>query len=296
MASTVFETAWSFAVQDVLKTAIALFLNGFYVLLVILAIYFLRRRTPTGYRVHICTLAVMLILATAQMALQIVTATLSMKSLHSAVQDDGPIYSGQQVSLQHMSLILGFLELILLVTNNIVIDGLLIYRCYVIWGTSHYKKKVVVLPLLLLLSTTVVGCITAYRNGLGPPEAHSDTRIVFGLVLIANLLSAGLTVGRIWWTRRHLQAIGQTKLIRRYNIAMAMLLESSALYFICLVILLVVLSFNNPSGTGSPVAYVSYGFGGQLANIIPALIIVQVSFWRKGGGEVAATQEKLLPA
>ncbi|KAJ6584163.1 hypothetical protein DFH09DRAFT_1144410 [Mycena vulgaris] len=254
----------------------------------IFAIYFLRRRALTGYRVHICTLAVMLILATAQMALQIVTATLSMKSLHSAVQDDGPIYT--------MSLILGFLELILLVTNNIVIDGLLIYRCYVIWGTSHYKKKVMILPLLLLLSTTVVGCITAYRNGLGPPEAHFDTRIVFGLALISNLILAGFTVGRIWWTRRHLRVIGQTELIRRYNIAMAMLLESSTLYFICLVILLVVLSFNNSSGTGSPVAYVLYGFGSQLANIIPALIIVQASFWRKEGGEVAATQEKLLPA
>ncbi|KAJ6465681.1 hypothetical protein DFH09DRAFT_1486170 [Mycena vulgaris] len=102
---------------------------------------------------------------------------MSMKSLYSAVQDDGTVYDGQKYSLQHMYVILEFLEDFLLVTNNIVIDGLLIYRCYFVWCTSYYKKTVVILPMVLLLSTTVVGYVTVSRNDLGPPEAHFDSRI-----------------------------------------------------------------------------------------------------------------------
>ncbi|KAJ6584167.1 hypothetical protein DFH09DRAFT_1360052 [Mycena vulgaris] len=286
MASPVFETTWSFAVQNIIKAAITLFLNGFCVLLVIFAIYFLCHRAPAGYRVHICALAVMLVLATIQMALQVVTATLSMKSLHLVVQDDGTMYSSQQDSLQRMSRILHFLELLLLVTNIIVVDGLLIYRCYVIWGTSYYKKKVVILPLLLLIALIALGSVTVYRDNLGPPESHLDPRIVFGLIFMTNLLVTGLTVGRIWWIRRNLGIVGQTKFIRRYNIAMAMLVESSALYLIGISTLLAV--FSMPGDTG-----IWVGVGGQLGNIVPALLIVQVSLSRQVDTESVAAQSRL---
>ncbi|KAJ7134854.1 hypothetical protein C8R44DRAFT_771642 [Mycena epipterygia] len=234
----------------------------------------------------------MFIFAMTEMALQIVTATLSMRSLYSTVHGNGTIYSEQWDSLQRMSLILGFIEDLLLVTNNTITDSLLIYRCYVIWDTN-YRKKVVILPLFLLLVTTVVGYVTVYRNDIAPPGSHLDTRITLGLAMTTNLVLTGLTVGRIWWTRRHLRTVGQTKFIQRYNTAMSLLLESSALYSICLSILLVALSFKTSRETGPLVTYVSYGFGGQLVNIIPALVIVRVSFGRKMDMESPVTQSKL---
>ncbi|KAJ7451584.1 hypothetical protein FB451DRAFT_702152 [Mycena latifolia] len=165
--TTGFDNVWDVAVLDVIKTAIALFFNGIYMLLVIFAIYFLRRRRPVGHRILICAIGVMFIFAMTEMALQIVTATLSMKSLYSAAHGDRALFSGP---LQRISRILGFVENLLLITNNTVTDSFLIYRCYVIWGTSSYKKKVVILPLLLLLCTTVVAYVTVYRNDLAPPK------------------------------------------------------------------------------------------------------------------------------
>ncbi|KAJ7451574.1 hypothetical protein FB451DRAFT_1374263 [Mycena latifolia] len=141
----------------------------------------------------------------------------------------------------------------------------------------------------------VVAVVTVYRNDLGPPEALFDTRTLFRLVLATNLLVTALTVGRIWWTRRDLRAIGRTKFIERYNIAMAMMLEASALYCLCISILLVALSFRNVSETGSPLSYVSYGFGGQLVNIIPALLIVRVSLSRSIDMDSAMKPSKLSP-
>ncbi|KAJ7689120.1 hypothetical protein B0H17DRAFT_1202484 [Mycena rosella] len=228
----------------------------------------------------------------AEIALQVVTATLSMRALSAAGRADATIYSGQWDSLQHMSQILSFVEDLLLVTNNAVTDSFLIYRCYIVWSTSRYKKKVVISPLLLLLSTTTVGSVTVYRNNLAPVESHFDSRILFGLAMSTNLLVTGLTVGRIWSTRRHLRTIGQTISIQRYDIAMSMLLESSVVYFIVISLLLVALSFKSSNGE-CPAAYVFYGFGGQLVNIIPALIIVRVSLARNTNMQSAPAERKL---
>ncbi|KAJ7928129.1 hypothetical protein B0H13DRAFT_1018503 [Mycena leptocephala] len=278
MENPVFETTWNFAVLDVIKTAIALFLNGAYVLLVIFALYFLRRRRPAGYSVLFWAIAGIFVLAMTQIALQIATATLSLQSVYSSVHINETYYTAHLDSLQHLYLILGFLEEFLLVTNNTITESLLIYRCYVIWGTYHNKKKIVMLPLFLLLCTTVLGYATASRNVFLPLDSHMDSRIVAAFAIINNLLVTSLTVGRIWWTRRHLLNFGHTKFIQRYNTAMAMLMESSAIYFIFMCILVVALSVK-PTGPDGEfiVAYVCYGFGGQVVNIIPALLVVQVS-------------------
>ncbi|KAJ6584149.1 hypothetical protein DFH09DRAFT_1144385 [Mycena vulgaris] len=145
------ETAWSFAVPVIIETPIALFFNGIYVSLAVFALYFLHHRAPAGNSVLICAIAVMFIFATTEIALQIATAILSMKSLHSLVHA-GTLDNAQWDFSQRMSMIVRFVGALLLVTNNAVTDCLLIYRCYVIWGTNYYKKKVVISPLLLLIT------------------------------------------------------------------------------------------------------------------------------------------------
>ncbi|KAJ7486107.1 hypothetical protein B0H11DRAFT_2279166, partial [Mycena galericulata] len=163
----------------------------------------------------------MFIFAMVEMALQIVSVTLSLRSLYSVVHGEEQDH-GQSTSVQRISNTLGFVEDFLLIMNNTIADIFLTYRCYLIWGTSH-NKKVVVLPMFLVLVTAVVGGVTIYRNDIAPPEHHLDTRIAFGLALTTNLLLTCLTVGRIWWTRRHLKLVGRSKIIQRYNTAMAML-------------------------------------------------------------------------
>jgi len=244
----------------------------------------------TGKRVLLCAISAMFILAMVEMVLQIVSATLSLRTLYSTVHSNGN--DGQLDPLLRMSNILGFVEDFLLVTNNTITDSFFIYRCYVIWATSN-NKRVVVLPLFLLLVTTVVGYVTVYRNGLLGPEAYVDSRIGFALAMTTNLLLTWLSVGRIWRTRRQLQIFGQTKFIRRYNIAMAMLLESSVLYSICVCLVFVAFAFRNSSSPiQNPITHVFYGFAGQLVNIVPTLVIVQVSLRSQADSEVSVSQSK----
>ncbi|KAJ7486127.1 hypothetical protein B0H11DRAFT_2017048 [Mycena galericulata] len=112
--------------------------------------------------------------------------------------------------------------------------------------------------------------------------------------MTTNFILTCLTVGRIWWTRRHLKLVGQTKIIQRYNTAMAMLLESSVLYFLVWCIGMIASSFpGSNSDTGSPATNLFYGFADQLMNIIPTLVIVQVSLRCQSSSEAPAAQSKL---
>ncbi|KAJ7432751.1 hypothetical protein B0H11DRAFT_2297200 [Mycena galericulata] len=213
--------------------------------------------------------------------------TLYAAAVHNEGQD------GQFNSPTRLSDTLEFVEFFLLVANNATTDMFLTYRCYLIWGTSH-KKKVVILPLFLVLVTTVVGCVTIYRNILTPPEYHLDIRIAFGLAMATNFVLTCLTMGRIWWTRRHLKLVGQTKIIQRYNTAMAMLLESSVLYTLVWCIGMIASSFpGSNSDTGSPATTLFYGFAVQLINIIPTLVIVQVSLRCQSSSEAAEADSEL---
>ncbi|KAJ7433047.1 hypothetical protein B0H11DRAFT_2377295, partial [Mycena galericulata] len=142
---------WTFVVPDIIRTAIALFFNGIYVLLVIFALYFLCQRKLAGKRVLICAIAVMFIFAMVGMALQVVSTMLELQTLYAAVHNEGQ--DGQLNSPTRLSDALEFVGLFLLVANNAITDLFLTYRCYLIWGTSH-KKKVVILPLFLVLVTT----------------------------------------------------------------------------------------------------------------------------------------------
>ncbi|KAJ7433037.1 hypothetical protein B0H11DRAFT_2209102 [Mycena galericulata] len=235
----------------------------------------------------------MFVFAMVGMALQIVSTTLNLQKLYAAVHSEGQ--DGQLNSSTRMSDALVFVEFSLLVANNAITDLFLTYRCYLIWGTSH-NSKVVILPLFLVLVTTVVGGVTIYGNLTAPPQHHLDIRIAFGLAMTTNFILTCLTVGRIWWTRRHLKLVGQTKIIQRCNTAMAMLfvfnvhyekqllisgperLESSVLYFLVWCIGMIASSFPGSNlDTGSPATNLFYGFADQLMNIIPTLVIVQAN-------------------
>ncbi|KAJ7895016.1 hypothetical protein B0H13DRAFT_2035534, partial [Mycena leptocephala] len=76
----------------------------------------------------------------------------------------------------------------LLVTNNIVTDGLFIYRCFVVWGRNI---RIVVLPILMLFATTVLGYLVACEDGLIPYQL--DSRVPFVMAILTNMVLMGLT-------------------------------------------------------------------------------------------------------
>lgn len=74
------------------------------------------------------------------------------------------------------------------------------------------------------ITYVALGYITAYRNDLGDPGSHIvDSRVGFAFAIVTNLTLTGLAAGRIWWTRRELRIVGQTKFAQRYTTAISVL-------------------------------------------------------------------------
>jgi len=295
MDESVFATVWTQMLQEVCRAAIALFLSGVYVLLGGLAFYLFSRQKTKGRRVFMGAIAVMLLLAITEVVLQIILTALSMQILYSAAQDaETTSFLRQQASLQHIADWIGFAEDITLVTNNAIADGLFAYRCYSIWGPG-YNKQVISVPVLLLLITTALGYITAYRNDLGDPGSHIvDSRVGFAFAIVTNLTLTGLAAGRIWWTRRELRIVGQTKFAQRYTTAISVLLESGAAYCLFLVIVLLALTVGRKATTGptATLTSLSYGAAGQLVNIVPTVFIIRICLGRSADESRTVAVEK----
>ncbi|KAJ7724339.1 hypothetical protein B0H14DRAFT_3900033 [Mycena olivaceomarginata] len=212
---------------------------------------------------------VMAILATVQLVIHAWIMVLRPQVLHSTIEglkpDEGKLFQGLYTASDF-----------LLVTNNIVTDGLFIYRCFRLWGC---KIWVVIFPVLMLLGTTVVGYVLAYVDG-GLLSPHFDTRISCAMALITNIVLMGLTAGRIWWVRRDAFVIFKPAHVRRYDTAIAIILESGLIY--CLSILLYLISFSVLK-LHSTVTSIFEGSIPQMMNIAPALMIVRVWYGRSVG-------------
>ncbi|KAF8895288.1 hypothetical protein BD779DRAFT_715080 [Infundibulicybe gibba] len=158
-------------------------------------------------------------------------------------------------------------KLILYITNTVLADTLVIYRCYVVWG---HNRRIIIFPCILLLSATVCGYLFQSDN---LSSLHLSFPIYLWMTLALNSLVTILTAGRIWWMSRKTRQILGGDLVRRYKSAIAVIVESGAIYS-CYVILNMVL----PVGQG----------------IMPTLIIVQVGLSRDAA-ERATTISTMQP-
>ncbi|TFY75782.1 hypothetical protein EWM64_g8229 [Hericium alpestre] len=60
--------------------------------------------------------------------------------------------------------LMGSIEDFLFATNILLADGLLIYRCFVLWKETRWSRCVVVLPILLLLASSATGYVHVYYD------------------------------------------------------------------------------------------------------------------------------------
>ncbi|KAJ7818518.1 hypothetical protein B0H14DRAFT_2839217 [Mycena olivaceomarginata] len=244
------------------------------------ACYFLNRRAASGRGVLICAMIVACSFAILQMGYQVVFTAMFVRLLRS-VEIAETISDRQRLqgSFQHLSQVKGQWDSIIIVSNK------LIYRCYTIWSLSQYKNQIIGLPLFLLVSTTIFGIVTSASppsNSAINPGGGNELNLVlvaFGMIS-TNILLTSLTTGRIWWTRRYLRAIGEKKLAQRYNTVIAALLESSALYLVLVLTVVLTKSIGGITATESHAISALIGSGGQLMNLVPALVIVRVSLGR----------------
>ncbi|KAJ6469248.1 hypothetical protein C8R45DRAFT_1016475 [Mycena sanguinolenta] len=217
------------------------FFYGIYVVLFSICIYILLRRPfSRGNTVLIVTAIALFTLATIQVVLDLVLGAVTLGDSdipYSRLQNAG---------------------VIIYAINNVIADGLVIYRCYTIWDNNVY---VVSLPIVLLIVTTVFGV-----------DFSLPTDPFFAFTLGTNILVTAMTAGRIWWTFRAARSYMQPDLRRRYISAMSILVESGMLYSATVLVYLILGAIPITEILCTPI----FTMLTQVVGIAPTLIIVRV--------------------
>ncbi|KAF8816460.1 hypothetical protein BYT27DRAFT_7184006 [Phlegmacium glaucopus] len=223
------------------------FLYGLYFILFIICIYVLLQRNKTIYWVLFASAIVMFSIATADI---IYTYYLVFDKLFNggvSFDDLRPKYW-------------------LYVTNNVLADALLLYRCYAIWDCNI---RVILGPIILLIAGTACGYVFEGSEH----RRFSFAWIYLTLTLILNVILTALTAARIGWFARNARLILGQSLLQRYNATIAILIESGLLYSLYIGLDLAML--NNKVG------HIILDAGLiQIVGIMPTLIIVQVGLGR----------------
>lgn len=155
----------------------------------------------------------------------------------------------------------------LYVTNNVLADSLLLYRCYVVWD---YDKRVVVGPALLLIAATVCGYL--FEGSLST-TLFTDSWVYPLTTLVLNVSLTTLTASRIWFLSRKAKRLLESSLLQRYSVTLSMLIESGFIYSLYMVL---DLAFHkDPSGSVVLDASLI-----QVVGIMPTLIIAQIGVGR----------------
>ncbi|KAJ7671203.1 hypothetical protein B0H17DRAFT_195558 [Mycena rosella] len=144
------------------------------------------------------------------------------------------------------------------VVNNVVADGLVIYRCYSIWNRNIY---VVILPIILLITSSILGW-----DILLPFDPF------FAMSLATNVLVTALTAGRIWWICRKARSYLKTDVQKRAVASISILVESGVIYSASVLAYLILGAIPSASIVQEPI----FEMLGQIVGIVPTLIIVRV--------------------
>ncbi|KAG1847109.1 hypothetical protein C8R48DRAFT_732023 [Suillus tomentosus] len=99
------------------------------------------------------------------------------------------------------------------VLQTLIADGVVIYRCYVVWQSVW----IVVLPIILWCSVAVTGLIAIYSvsqastgDGIFVKALAQWVTAFFASTIATNLLSSGLLAYRIWIIQRGVSGVNNT--------------------------------------------------------------------------------------
>lgn len=240
---------------------------GGYAVLYFICMYILlysRRRQTSMNKAMVFTATAMFLLSTAHIVIGLVRA---LKAFVDS--SDG--------ALEYYSEIWNWLSIFkqaLYATNNILADGLVVYRCYIVW---NYDYKIITVPIIMLLSTTVCAYLAVYNfSQVHPGDNVFSSNIagwgtaLFSLSLATNIIVTTLIASRIWWISREAASNFGRRYGMRYNQAFAIVIESGAIYSLSLCTLLILYCQRTNA------QYIAYDSLAQIMGIVPTMIIVRV--------------------
>ncbi|KAJ7144122.1 hypothetical protein C8R44DRAFT_759512 [Mycena epipterygia] len=267
----VLESFWGDLQEILYESMTMLLLYGVFLVLFVLALYLLACRHNAPSRGYLIAMTVaMFLFSTTQVVLQTTIALLAIRGVHHEIRGEPFI---KEVFICKNLIFAGE---IVLVTNNLITDGLFIYRCYLVWGKNAYSM---ILPLCMLAATTATGYVEAFGETYHAFGSLITSRVAFDLSVLTSVVLMCLTAGRIWWARKELHTIISDRAItRKYDTAVAMILESGAMYCATIIGVIISGSLGSPF---SPVYSIFLGAIVQVMNIAPTIIIVRVGLTQR---------------
>ncbi|KAJ7922028.1 hypothetical protein B0H13DRAFT_2317953 [Mycena leptocephala] len=252
-----FAPSWAIMVDIVCLTCTTLLLYGLYILLFIASIRTLAQRNVPRRRLLVGTTIAMFLLGTCGTFVVVAMAGVSIRITKAVVEGS--------TDLPRLIGVLGVLQLTEVVrvsTNNVVTDLLFLYRCYLIWGS---KKKVLIVPAFCILATVVLMVI----SWLTPPDQVEWYNFVDAL---ADRFSRP----------------------NMYNTAIVLILESGAIYCLCLILWVISLTTLTPTGEFAAIfSGITGGLVAQIVNIAPTLILVRVGMGRQWNQDTVVIGDRL---
>ncbi|KAL0568328.1 hypothetical protein V5O48_013662 [Marasmius crinis-equi] len=125
------------------------------------------------------------------------------------------------------------------VAQTLVGDGVVLFRCYLVWGR---KWHIIAFPAMLLLGSTAAGIGILYTFARVTPQAQIfaiqlQSWIVsfFSLTLATNLICTTMVASRIWYINRATWKLTE----RSLNPVVMLVIESGAIYSATLITLLI---------------------------------------------------------
>ncbi|KAJ6594342.1 hypothetical protein B0H19DRAFT_1247022 [Mycena capillaripes] len=258
------------------------FLYGAYLVMFGFYLNVLRERGFAKHRGLTFAIVLLFIFCTMHCALQIATSTLYNQLESTSVGNSESVFNR---TFKDYSLV-AIATNAVYVTSNVIADSIFILRCYAIW---NFQLKIIVFPILLTLAVAGVGYTNAFWPLHTPNSLRSANLVVaefsFKLFKISILLSIFttvilmvLTAGRIWWIGRTARMLLGKTVTTRYYTALAMILESGAIYCVSAIV------FATIGFTLDPIYSTTGAVLGQLVGIAPTIIAVRVGLGRSVGG------------
>ncbi|TFK49570.1 hypothetical protein OE88DRAFT_1736576 [Heliocybe sulcata] len=202
-------------------------------------------------------------------------------------------YAGETPAIIHEKDISNLFDCILdalNATNIIFADGLLIWRCYVVWGRS---VNVTIIPMIMLAAGSACGYTLVYLDSqfyalrlrtvwyLLPPQdewTHLEMMyeymsiVYYTTSLVTNLLMSSLIAYRIWRINKELRLHAEVPSSRSYQRITLFMVETGSIYSACLLIAVVYDATSDLTSTEA--MGVSRSVVVMISGIAPTLLIV----------------------
>ncbi|KAF8896594.1 hypothetical protein BD779DRAFT_1668355 [Infundibulicybe gibba] len=238
-------------------------LYGAYVVLFVMTCWVLISRRPREQPIHKTMLVIaiaMFVLATMQLI------TNYIRIIRAFTQWPG----GPKAYFGRFSEFTQLFGSTLYIAQTLVGDGILLYRCYIVWNS---RFRIIAFPTLLLAGSTATGVGILYSfSQLTPetkifvPQLKKWIISFFSLTLVTNIICTSLIAFRIWYVNHQCTAFSS----RSLRPVLRLVIESGAIYSITLLVLLILYK------THSWFQYVVVDAVSPIIGLVFTMIIVRI--------------------